>query len=199
MPIEFFMMPDEQRKWLRQNFSGDDIWCWIRMRGTDSRLVSGAKIFETVGSLKFDNDSLMELDFGGRSIESPIFRQTPFFTELEFARSLAVQFLPSLILKETALFQGQLAISGKQWYEYFGVQAEPVVRWYHQLARSLKKTFAKENILTCTIEDGRVFTYRDVHLSPGAVEWRNRGNELRTSTNKFIKYDVVPRTKRGKG
>ncbi len=168
------------------------------MRGNDSRLVSGVEVFETVGSLRFDNESLKELDFGRRSIQSPIFERKPYYTELEFARSLAVQFLPSLVLKETALFQGQLAISGKQWYEYFGVQAEPVVTWYHQLARSLKKTFAKDYMLTCTIEDGRVFTNRDVHLSPGAVDWRNRGNELRSPTNKFIKYDVVPRTKRGK-
>src|SRR5690606_29054322 len=129
-------------------FCGDDIWCWIRMLGNNSRLVSGSGVLEGIGSLKFDNDSLMELDFGRRSIQMPIFRQTPLFTELEFARSLAVQFLPSLVLKETALYEGQLGISRKQWYEDFGVRAEPVVTWYHQLARSLKKIFASEYMLT---------------------------------------------------
>ncbi len=190
MAIEFFMLPDEQSKWLERTFVSDDSWCWIRRRDADSRLISGP--FKT-GDLRFDSEKLVELDFGRSSVQTPLFRETPFCTEIDFPRSLAVQFLPSLILKGHMLTVGQLGITSKGWYEYLGIQAQSVVKWYQQLARLLKKTFLREYMAIVKLDDGRVYTYRDIHLSPGAVEWWRKGNELRTPTNDNIRFDVVPR------
>ena len=134
MAIEFLALPKEQLEWLRSLLSQRDVWCWIRLfEAGMSRITSDPGDLD---ALSFDSECLAEIDLGRYEIQQPVFKETGYGVDLDFPRSLAVQFRPSLVLKKRMLTTGQLAISSSSWYEYFGVDAAPVQKWYRTLSIS---------------------------------------------------------------
>jgi hypothetical protein len=195
MAIEFLALPEEQLPWLKNILAQEGTWCWIRLRGPGSRIVTDPGAFDDVD---FQTEDLMELDFGRYAVQEPVFKETGYGIDLDFPRSLVAQFIPSLILERRKLFVGQIGISSKSWYDFYGVDSDPIFAWYRELSRSWKKLFRDDSMVVVHLDTGQVSPSRWVHLSSGAIDWWKRGNELKNSTNLTFKYDVVPRTPRSR-
>ena len=136
------------------------------------------------------------MDFGRYAVQEPVLRKHGYGVDLDFPRSLAIQFIPSLILDGRKLLVGQIAISSKSWYDFYGVESSSVFAWYRELSRSWKKVFRDESMVVVSGSCGRMTEYRYVHLTVGAIDWWKQGKELKDSTNMTFKYDLVPRTPR---
>jgi hypothetical protein len=193
MAIEFLALPEEQRPWLKHILEEEGVWCWVRMSSASSVIITSPN---AVDEIDFETEKLVELDFGRDGVMKPVFTDTVSGIALDFPRSLAVQFIPSLILDDHLLTVGQLAISSKGWYEFYGVSPDPLLEWYRGLARSWKRAFDEKRMVVVNGSRGRVTEYRCVHLTHGAVDWWKQGNRLKDPTNMTFEYDVVPRTPR---
>jgi hypothetical protein len=193
MPIEFFALPEEQLPWLRELLSDPAVWCWVRLLGKGSRII---EVSEELDLVDFTSTDLIELDFGRGNVQDPVWEQTGYGVDLDFSRSLAVQFDPCLMIGGQELIKGQMAISPKGWYDFYGVNSESVVSWYKRLSKSWKKVFSREDMVVVDLEDGRSIPYRGVHLTAGSVAWWQSGKELKDALDWKFKYDVVPRASR---
>jgi hypothetical protein len=193
MAIEFLALPDEQRPWLKDILKKNGMWCWVRIRGGGSKIIYDPSAIEDTD---FGTKNLVEFDLGRAAVRQPVFRETPNGVELDFPRSLAVQFAPSLAIDNCILTVGQLAISSRSWYDFYDVNPDPVSTWFRELTRSWRKAFCDENMVVVNMDDGRVSESRQVHVTAGAIHWWQQGRELKNLTNMTFKYDVVPRTPR---
>lgn len=193
--IEFLALPEEQLEWLKDLIGDSNTWCWIgRSPSHSSRMVTSPGDLDIVS---FDSEILMEFDLGRFELGKPVFKYVNERKLLDFNQSLAVQFIPSLILKTNQLTEGQLAISARAWYEDVGIDPAPLIGWYRELSRSWKRLFREDKMVVYRNEN-EVLEDRYLHLTEGAVKWWEDGGELRTTANEHIKFEVVPRTPRKK-
>ena len=190
MAIEFFATKREQLDWLRTVMSDPDVWCWIRMLRSGSKIVRS----ETeIMSVDFTSTDLLELDIGRSSVQEPVWGTSARNVVLDFPRSLAIQFDPCSIIDNRTLVKGQLAILSKAWYDYHGVDRELVASWYRNLSRLLRKIFDDKYMAVVELGDGRVISYRDVHLTSGAISWWSSGKDLKDQVGAKFKYELRPR------
>ena len=73
MAIEFLALPEEQLPWLKGILAQEGTWCWIRLRGPGSRVVTDPGALDDVD---FRTKDLMELDFGRYAVQEPVFKKT---------------------------------------------------------------------------------------------------------------------------
>src|SRR5262245_11309799 len=132
--LEFYALPAEQKCWLQGVLRDQNVWCYARRWPAiywsveaDSLPLEG----EFVG--KDWSDLIFFL--GRRNFSSPVWENTPAVNQINFGRSLAVQYSPSLIANADTLLEGQMAILRAVSYDEAGIDASGLQRWYKQLAK----------------------------------------------------------------
>jgi hypothetical protein len=189
--VEFFALPDEQSEWLRQHLPDNTIWCALWHPGKDQPLYPAS--FETVVKLGFrgaHRDDIM-LFIGRRDIGAPVWRTTASSKrEIDFIRSRAIQYAPSLVVGERILTSGQLAIMRSAYYHDAGVDDASLKKWFAQMTGSLRRLASSGATVVCHTRTGERVAYPNYLVSPGAVEWKKAGRLLKSSPEGPVQFDL---------
>jgi hypothetical protein len=190
--LQFYATPDEQGRWLREVLTDEDVWCVLRPWDAPPVVCPTQARFEL--ELKFDIDqgARYSLMLGHRElVAEPIWRvDGAGKRDIDFARSQAIQYCPSVIARGNVLLEGQLAIMNKVYYDDLGLAWEPLQKWFHRVARSLKRLRASGCVLIHHTTRGTSRHLRRVLVTPGALKWRRAGNQLKQLVDGAVEFDI---------
>jgi hypothetical protein len=188
--VEFFATAREQREWLIEVLTDSVIWA----------------LTESVTPGQFERLSvatLSELSFAGREYttrvfigradlsEEPLFETRPGRLELDFAKSRAVQFVPSTETGDT-IIEGSLAILHEADYRRIGVDPGPLLGWFGLLSKSLEAMIVKDRVHLVTLAPGELpaRSRRRVLISPGVIQLHKNGHRLKQFLNSKIEFGI---------
>ena len=193
MSFEFYALPDEQRQWLAEIVSQEGIWClvnsWKPGHGDqyycihkEAELKSHFLPITPKGTLMF---------FIGRTgLSKPVWRDSPRGKELDFIRSQAIEFSPSLIVRESILLEGRLAIMRPSEYSLHGIDPNPLSRWYRPIRKSLTSIMTKDYIVVQRTTTGEIKEWHEIGVTHGAVTWRLGGHLLKQFPQGAVEFDI---------
>jgi len=109
--------------------------------------------------------------------------------DIDFVRSLGIQFIPSLELNDDALLQGSMAIAAPADYQAAALERKPLENWFARETRSFRKSWAKANV-TCRSREGEITAFPKIIVTRGAVQWRLSGRRLKQFPDAPFEFDV---------
>ncbi len=196
--LEFYATPSEQREWLKRPFSEPGIWGLVWRYGEGYRYFPDGLC--DVENLQFggENEDELMLFLGRRDLaETPAWRATPRGDQIDFKKSRAIQFVPSLTICNHILLEGRIAILRPSEYQTDEIPSKPLLQWFRQVARSLYSLKAPGTILTQRTADGSQKEWQNVIVSSGAVAWRCAGGCLKQFPKGMVEFDLQTGRKAG--
>jgi hypothetical protein len=188
--VNFYAMPNEQQAWLNDTLAQTALWCVVRIPGAASRLIREPS---EIARLPFVEPSCKYFDLflGNRElVEAPVWRIAGDGREvIDLARSMAIQYVPSLVVDNDVLLEGQMAIMAATYYQELGLDQGPLERWFAHIAKSFQKQRSPAKLVYHRA-DGQVVTYPGTMLTPGAVQWRLAGKRLKQLQQGPLEFDV---------
>jgi len=189
--LEFYALPEEQKAWLQALLKQQPVWCICER----SCLREPVRVEpQDVVNLNFETKTEFEwaLFLGLKTLtKAPVFRPTPQGSTLDFVKSLAIQYVPSLVCAPDILIEGQLAVMRKFEYELAKLPWQHLFQWFRELTRSFRRTLGfKGAVLVQHTTLGTVKEWRGVLLSKGAVEWRLNGRRLKQFPRGEVEFDL---------
>jgi hypothetical protein len=192
--LEFFATPEEQRHWLRGLLSDERIWCVVGKSPPNRTIeqVTGTRFLNELHLTKPGEIGGLQLFFGpGDLVSSPIWRTSERGDrDIDFARSKAVLFDPSFVVRKQILLEGTMAIMRRVYYEEAGIDPKPLQRWFRQIANSFTKLKTAGTVVLRDPADGTEKAYPDIIATPGAVEWQRTGHLLKQFVNGAYEFEV---------
>jgi len=183
-------LPSEQKAWLNETLAQSALWCVVRFPGDSSRLASEPG---EIDRLPFVEPSCKYFDLflGNRElVETPVCRIAGDGREvIDLVRSMAIQYVPSLVVDNDVLLEGQMAIMTATYYQELGLDQRLLERWFARMAKSFQSQCATAKLISHRA-DGKAATYPGTMLTPGAVQWRLSGNRLKQLRNGPLEFDV---------
>jgi hypothetical protein len=191
--VAFFASRQEQHDWLAQISSENE--GWFVAKGPLAEL--------TIGQLSDLTMFLAETKTGGASIflgrsdlsTSPIWRITSKGRELDFVRSLAVQFVPSIVAGDTML-EGRCDIHRASEYALVGADDSGLRKWIGAIRRSMRSAWKVPGVqVRLESKDGvRSSVGKTTLFSPGAVDWYRHGGKLKQFPEGTFSFVFEPET-----
>ena len=176
-------MPDEQLSWLQALLSENDIWCVLRKLPPNFGIeqVSGTEFLTDLQLVNADETGGLQLFFGRSDFTPrPIWRTTENGDrDIDFIRSKAIQYCPSIVVGKCVLLEGQLGIMRHGYYEEAGIDPIPVQTWFKEIALSFARLGAVTPLVLRDMENGQERIYADIIATSGALEWQRSGHLLK--------------------
>lgn len=196
---DFFATPDEQLGWLEGFLADNDIWCVLRILPPMWRIeqVHDKGFLTTLPLRKADGIGGLQLFFGRRDlVPAPMWR-TPENgdRDIDFIRSQAIQYSPSIVVGEHVLLEGQMGIMRRSHYEKSGIDPNPVNAWFNEVASSFARLGTGIPVTLRDTKSGQERVYKDIIVSFGALEWQRSGHLLKQFLNGAYEFHVVPSEK----
>ena len=193
--LAFYALADEQRRWLATLLPQKGIWCVVRDFPWKREEIRDQADLDR---LQFTREPAFDLNIGLEALGTPVWHDVGQHEisgrrEIDFVKSRALRFEPSLSVDSHILLEGRIAISAPSWYEYYGVDHRPIFMWYRRVRRSLEAIMASNIAITLRLPDGRDKVQRGVRITPGAVQWRLRGGILKQFTPGPVEFDIRER------
>jgi hypothetical protein len=195
MSFEFYALPNEELQWLAGVLTQKNIWCWVYWHPAE-----GGKGYEPIKTA----DDLKKLSFntkyegglkfflGRTDLTNIVWRETlGGKKEIDFIKSQAIEFWPSLIVMDNILLEGRLAIMPPSEYTLQGIDPKPILRWYKEVRKSLTSMMSKEYIVVQRTTNGKLKEWREIGLTPGAISWRLSGRLLKQFPRGEVEFDVM--------
>jgi hypothetical protein len=193
--VQFLSTPEEQIKWLTQYLANDGIW-WVLRRFPPNwgiSAVTGTELLNELQFTKVDDIGGLQL-FIGRCdlVPSPVWRTTDVGErDIDFVRSRAIQYDPSLLVDEHILLEGQMAIMRRNYYQEVGIDPNPLRAWFREVATRFRKLHAGCTVVLRDLERGTESKYPNIVATRGAVEWRLSGHLLKQFAKGAYEFDVL--------
>lgn len=191
--VPFFATHHEQHDWLGR-IAGENEG-WFVAGGSPTGPIIGR--LSDLGTFFTEGKSAVAPIFLGRSDISngPIWRISAKGKELDFVRSLAIQFVPSVVAGDTML-EGRFDIHRASEYELVGVEHGDLRKWIAQLRRSMRSMWKVPGIgIRLESRDGvRSAVGGTVLFSPGAVDWYRQGGKLKQFPEGTFSFVFEPAT-----
>jgi len=131
-------------------------------------------------SLSFEGHELeFHLWIGFDDLSPPVWRESAPYPDIDTARSLAIEFLPSFVHEHTVLLSGQIAILRKSQYKEAGIDPRPLKRRFDRFVQSLRNDAANEDVYLLNPETGATRDCPDILITKAAVEWQRAGKLLK--------------------
>lgn len=188
--VNFYALPNEQQAWLNETLEQSALWCVVRFPGDESRLVSD---LSEIDRLPFVEPSCKYFDLflGNRElVETPVWRIAGDGREvIDLVRSMAIQFVPSLVVDNNVLLEGQMAIMTATYYRELGLDQGPLERWFARIANSFRKQRSPAKLVYHRA-DGQAAAFPGTMLTSGAVQWRLAGRRLKQLLHGPMEFDV---------
>lgn len=187
----FFATAEEQRQWLGDVVRDRDLWCVAVYLGDKRPAVLDQRALE---HLSFEAGvGPVRLCIGRTELApGPVWRAAGSGSDVDFIRSRAVQYNPSLQHGNT-LLQGQLGIMRREYYEEAALAYEPLHRWFTSLTDSFESALHVKGA-TMLSRAGRESWVRlrdKILISPGAIVWREGGGLLKQVYESVVEFDVA--------
>ena len=181
--VEFFATPEEQLDWLRELLSGDRVWCVVRTLPPNwgIELVASARLLRQLSLTKSDATGGTQVFLGRKDlVPVPIWRtEDNGGRDIDFIRSQAIQYSPSVVVREHILLQGQMAIMRRSYYNDAGVDPKPLHQWFRQLANSFSELKTAGTVVLRDPAHGTEKAYPDIIATAQAAEWQRTGHLLK--------------------
>jgi hypothetical protein len=149
--LEFLAMPDEQLRWIKELLANDGIWCVVRRLPPNWQIeqVEDAGFLSNLQLKIPDEIGRLQLFFGRSDlVPTPIWRTAENGDrDIDFIRSRAIQFSPSVVVREHVLLEGQMAIMRLGYYEEAGIDPKPLRLWFRDVAKSFVKLKAAGTVI----------------------------------------------------
>lgn len=188
--VEFYATANEQRRWFELQCQ-DQVWM-LHWQPQPSRyqVLSPQSIRRL--SFQAEHEDHWMLFLGRKDmVQEPMWRETRHGREIDFIKSLAVQFVPSLDYHNQVLLEGRISIMRVEEYQREGLDSRALLQWFKEICRSFKRTIAKRDaVLTQGTIGGRTKEWRKVLVSEEATSWRLSGRKLKQFLKGEIEFDV---------
>ena len=170
-------MHHEQRDWLAR--VSREIDGWFVAESPTGPLVGR---LTDVAAFFGEPESTPPTLFLGRSdlSDRPIWKIGPRGKDIDFVRSLAIHFVPSVRVGDV-LLEGRFDIHRSSEYALAGLDHAGLARWIAQLRRSMRSSWKPDRIrMRLESSDGIRSDIRSAPLfSPGALDWYRQGRKLK--------------------
>jgi len=132
------------------------------------------------------------LFFGNQELATlPVWQNLSQGQVLDFGRSFAIQFVPSLTVAPDILLDGRLGILSPSQYDSDQKTYRALVSWFKNVGRLLASSLnSNGTVLVQYTTQGFLKEWKDVLVSRGAVEWRRQGNRLKQFPCGEVDFDV---------
>jgi len=192
--LEFFAMPDEQLRWLGELLAENGIWCVVRKLPPNWGIkhVTGAQFLTELQLTKPDETAGLQLFFGPSDfVPTPIWRIAENGDrDIDFIRSQAIQYCPSMVVREHVLLEGHMAIMRQGYYDEVGIAPKPVQEWFRHVAKSFVRLRTEGTVVLQDPKLGKQKEYPDIVATPGALEWQRCGHLLKQFVNGAYEFHV---------
>ena len=187
-------MPNEQVRWIERLLTDEHVWCVVDQFPPNRtiELVTGREFLYEIRFSKPDERGGMQLFFGRRDVApSPIWRTTEAgIRKLSLIASQAIQYVPSMIIGEQILLEGQMAIVRPVQYEEVGIDPKPIQKWFRQVTKSFIDLTMPGGVVLRDPETGATRNYPDIRASSGAAEWWRAGHLLKQFPKGAYEFDI---------
>jgi hypothetical protein len=171
---EVFWTPGETIDWVHRVVGAFDLWAVLWLVGNEARLVDANELRPEIFYDRTEDTAHLFLGSSNK-LRSPQWRDVSGKRLLDFQRSYAVQFVPSVISPDRkALLQGRLAILPPDQYDD-PARAAALVSLYRSLQLSMKKQSDQSRVVTQVLQSGEPKTWKQVLVGKAIP----RGQELK--------------------
>lgn len=195
MAMDFYALPDEQRLWLWNLISEENLLCAF-YRMSSGKIERGSITDRGIlAHVDFCVTEISNIQFfvGKPEFLGQAYSQDRFLQEVEdnFTRLQAIRITASRIVADRILLDGQIAIMRPIYYVEASIDPKPVQKWYQQVKRSFKAIMTKDFIVTQRTTLGTVKEWKEIGITPGGVEWRLSGKLLKQFPKGPVEFDVM--------
>ena len=190
MSFEFYALPNEQRKWLADQMRNEQVWilAWSHSKKY-FEITNTADLRELAFESEADNNIVIFI--GRRDISNIVWRNTKSGKRIDFIKSQAVQFVPSLTVRKNIVLEGRIGIMRDSEYNENDIDPTPVKKWFRTLNASLRSIMAKDYAVIQHASTGEIRKLRNTGVTQKAVEWRQKGKMLRQFPDGEVIFDVM--------
>jgi hypothetical protein len=189
--IEFYAVAEEQRAWLEtQCQPGTWIRYWEPSRPVQHEVLTPQSVRLLDFEAKHGDDWML---FLGRKDMAPesVWLDTAVGRQIDFVKSMAIQFVPSLAYHDKVLLEGRISIMRVENYQQEGIDCAPLLNWFNALCRSFQRAVAKRDaVVTQRTTEGTIKEWRKVLVSERAVEWRHSGRKVKQFPKGEVEFDI---------
>lgn len=185
--VEMFWMPSETVAWLRWLANEYDLWFAVWPVGFDTQLIEVAK-FSPENFCSNSEDSI-QIFIGHANISGkPHWRSIADKRILDFSKSYAVQFVPSILMPDRGiLLQGRLTIFDPDQYGDIH-RGQELVEFFRALKSSMIKYSDRKRVIVQTLTTGKKKQWRNI-LVGKAIE-KNGSFQFKQFENGAVEFDV---------
>lgn len=181
--LEFLALPSEQVSWLAELLDSRDVWCvrrWMPPNRKIERIQGSDSIHIHSFSTKDDTGGF-ELYFGNKEFaDSPIWQTGGHGSiDIDFVRSQAIQYCPSMLVQDSVLLAGQMAIMRRSYYAEAGIDPKPLYNWFIEVVRSFRLLAAKSELFLCDPRTGALAECPGLVATAGAMDFLRTGHSLK--------------------
>lgn len=191
--FEFFATAEDQKEWLIELMRDGIVWCVVRETQPTPRVeLQDSSDFVRSFSFVHSARGMTQFFLGLREFcESPVWEKSAASSpQINFTRSQAICFDPSLTAGDSILLQGQAAIMREVYYREAGIDPRPVREWYRSVVKKFKASKAPNATVIQHTTLGTTKEWGSILATSGAAAWWKSGRKLKQFVNGPVEFDL---------